>query len=155
MTAANMVLGKMLSPDEAERSLREQGARMTAQRRAVLSILSGNRTHPTADEVVGEVRQRLGCVSPATIYNTLQTLEELGFVRRIDGLEQRAHFDPDTSEHEHAICVGCRRVWDVASIASPADLPEGFEVSDILVQGICKDCAGQNQKESKGESQGL
>jgi len=142
MTAENHVYGTMLSPDEAERSLREQGARMTAQRRAVLGILSGNRTHPTADEVVSEVRRRLGCVSPATVYNTLQTLQDLGFVRRIDGLEQRAHFDPDTAEHEHAICVQCRRVWDVASIAAPADLPAGFEVSDILVQGTCEDCAG-------------
>lgn len=142
--------GSMLSPDEAERCLREHGARMTAQRGAVLKILSGNRTHPTADEVVGEVRERLGCVAPATIYNTLQTLEDLGFVRRIDGLEQRAHFDPDTSEHEHAICVECRRVWDVASIAAPADLPEGFEVSDILVQGVCKDCAKTHQRPFDG-----
>lgn len=141
MAAQIQSYGTMLSPEEAERSLREHGARMTAQRRAVLNILHGNRTHPTADEVVGEVRDRLGCVAPATIYNTLQTLEELGFVRRINGLEQRAHFDPDTSEHEHAICVKCHRVWDVASIAAPADLPEGFEVSEILVQGVCKTCA--------------
>lgn len=153
MIAGDKVYGTMLSSDEAQRCLREQGARMTAQRRAVLSILSGNRTHPTAEEVVSEVRRRLGCVSPATIYNTLQTLEELGFVRRIDGLEQRAHFDPDTSEHEHVICRQCRRVWDVASIAAPADLPDGFEVSDILVQGICKACAGQN--DSKGDSKRL
>lgn len=134
----------MLSPEEAERCLRDQGARMTAQRRAVLNILAGNRTHPTAEAVVSEVRDRLGCVAPATIYNTLQTLEELGFVRRIDGLENRAHFDPDTSEHEHAICVNCRRVWDLASIAAPADLPDGFAVSEILVHGVCKDCAGKH-----------
>lgn len=143
MASRNEVYGAMLSPKEAETSLRSEGARMTAQRKAVLNILAGNRTHPTAEEVVGEVRDRLGCVAPATIYNTLQTLEELGFVRRIDGLENRAHFDPDTSEHEHAICVRCRRVWDVASAAVPDDLPEGFEISDILVQGVCKSCANK------------
>lgn len=114
---------------------------MTAQRRAVLEILSGNRTHPAAEEIVERVQERLGCVAPATIYNTLETLEELGFVRRIDGLEQRAHFDPDTSEHQHAICSKCRRVWDVAAMTPPPDLPSGFRTTDILVQGTCKDCA--------------
>lgn len=141
MANRDQVYGAMLKPDEAERRLREQGARMTAQRLAVLEILSGNRTHPTADEIVADVRDRLGCVAPATIYNTLETLEELGFVRRIDGLEQRAHFDPDTSEHQHAICLECKRVWDVEQMEVPDDLPEDFEVLDILVQGTCGQCA--------------
>ena len=114
---------------------------MTAQRHAVLDILAGNRTHPTAEDIIAEVRRRLGCVASATIYNTLGSLEDLGFVRRIDGLEQRAHFDPDTSDHQHAICLKCRRVWDVASLSAPDDLPEGFEVLDILVQGVCGLCA--------------
>ncbi len=133
----------MLDPGDAERRLCEQGARMTAQRRAVLSILHGNRTHPTADEIVSEVRNRLGCVAPATIYNTLEALEDLGFVRRIDGLEQRAHFDPDTSVHQHAICSRCRRVWDVAPIADPPDLPDGFRITSIQIQGTCAECAAK------------
>jgi Fur family peroxide stress response transcriptional regulator len=133
--------GAMLVPEEAASRLRERGARMTAQRRAVLDILYGNRTHPTAEEMVREVRNRLGCVSAATVYNTLQTLEDMGFVRRIDGLESRAHYDPDTSEHQHIICKNCRRVWDVSSIELPTDLPEGFKVTDILVQGVCAQCA--------------
>jgi Fur family peroxide stress response transcriptional regulator len=141
MTLRRDVYGAMLLPEDAEKRLREKGARMTAQRRAVLEILSGNRTHPAAEEIVSEVRNRIGCVAPATIYNTLDTLEELGFVRRIEGLEQRAHFDTDTSEHEHAICVKCRRVWDVGQIDTPPDLPKQFMVSDVLVQGTCGDCA--------------
>lgn len=131
----------MLDPREAERQLRQQGARMTAQRRAVLEILAGNRTHPTPEALIAEVRERLGCVSPATIYNTLETLAGLGLVRRLDGLEQKSHFDPDTSDHEHAICVRCRTVWDVGPVQTPADLPRGFTPANILIQGICERCA--------------
>jgi len=141
MTTRRSAYGAMLQPDEAELRLHKAGARMTAQRRAVLEILSGNRTHPAAEDIVAEVRKRIGCVAPATIYNTLDTLEEMGFVRRIEGLEHRAHFDPDTSDHEHAICVKCKRVWDVGKIEAPEDLPDQFQVSDILVQGICGECA--------------
>lgn len=131
----------MLKPDEAARKLKESGARLTAQRRAVLDILSGNRTHPTAECIQTEIRIKLGCVAPATVYNTLEVLEELGFVRRIDGLEDRAHFDPDTSDHQHAICLKCRRVWDVQPVGEPPDMPDGFTVTDILIQGTCSDCA--------------
>lgn len=131
----------MLEPREAERQLREQGARMTAQRRAVLEILSGNRTHPTAEELVAAVRERLGCVSAATVYNTLETLVKLGLVRRIEGLEQKSHFDPDSSDHQHAICLRCRTVWDVGPVATPGDLPQGFTVVNTLIQGMCGHCA--------------
>jgi len=135
------VYGAMLKPEEAEHELRGQGARITAQRRAVLDILHGNRTHPTAEALVDEVRLRLGCVAPGTIYNTLETLVKLGFVRRIDGLEQKAHFDPDTSDHQHAICLQCRTVWDVGPVEHPADVPAGFTVLNTLIQGICGRCA--------------
>jgi Fur family transcriptional regulator, peroxide stress response regulator len=142
MSEHRYVYGTMLEPDEAARRLQQSGARMTAQRLAVLQILSGNRTHPTAEEIETDIRNRLGCVASATVYNTLDVLEKLGFVRRIIGLDDRAHFDPDTSEHQHAICLRCRRVWDVGPIANPSDLPDGFEVVDIQIQGICAKCAG-------------
>lgn len=114
---------------------------MTAQRRAVLEILHNNRTHPTAEMILAQVQERLGCVSTATVYNTLDALEEMGFVRRLEGLEQRAHFDPDTSEHQHAVCRKCKRVWDVGHTESISGLPEGFAVEDIIIQGLCPDCA--------------
>lgn len=144
-TTRGPVYGTMLTPRDAEAQLREHGCRMTAQRHAVLAILSGNRTHPTADEIVAAVRERLGCVAPATIYNTLETLAKLGFVRRIDGLEQKAHFDPDTSDHQHAICLECRAVWDIGPAPTPAELPEGFTMLSTLVQGICGRCAHSPQ----------
>jgi Fur family peroxide stress response transcriptional regulator len=131
----------MLSPEMAEASLKENGCRMTAQRHAVLEILAGNRTHPTAEALVSQVQAKLGYVSPATIYNTLESLEELGFIRRIDGLEQRAHFDPDTSDHQHIICRNCKRVWDIKSPTPLKDLPSGFKVEDILIQGVCEECS--------------
>lgn len=137
------VYGAMLQPEHAAAQLRAQGARMTAQRRAVLEILADNRTHPTAETLVAQVRDRLGCVAPGTIYNTLDTLAKLGLVRRVDGLEQKAHFDPDTSDHQHAICLQCKQVWDVSPVAMPGDLPQGFTARDTLIQGICGRCARQ------------
>lgn len=133
--------GTMLSPEAAAAKLKKAGSRMTAQRKAVLDILYDNRTHPTAEALISQVQEKLGFVSIATIYNTLESLVELGFVRRINGLEQRARFDPDTSDHGHAICRKCKKVWDVDSPSTLPDLPDNFQVEDILIQGVCVDCA--------------
>ena len=141
-----MSLARCWSRRRLKRDCAGKVRRMTPQRHAVLDILSGNRTHPTADDIVAEVRNRLGCVAPATIYNTLGSLEELGFVRRIDGLEQRAHFDPDTSDHQHAVCLKCKKIWDLEPTHAPGDLPGGFVVLDIIVQGICERCAQRTNK---------
>lgn len=122
--------------------LKKSGARMTAQRRAVIKLLSGNQSHPTAESIIAQVREKLGCVAPATIYNTLDALEEMGFLRRIEGLEQCAHFDPDISDHHHVICSKCRKVWDIDAFDLPDGIPEGFKVIDVLIQGKCADCAG-------------
>lgn len=130
--------GKMISFDEAALRLKGAGSRMTAQRRAVLDFLEDNRTHPTAEDIVAHVQAKLGDVSPATIYNTLESLEELGLLRRIDGLEVRAHFDPDTSPHEHAICRACRKVFDVQ--VERLDVPH-FNVEDVTIRGLCEKCA--------------
>lgn len=138
--ASQSQAGGMISRDRALSRLRESGARMTAQRRAVLDVLEGNRTHPTAEDIIARVQQKLGDVSPATIYNTLESLEKLGLVRRLDGLEQKAHFDPDTSEHQHAICRNCKRVFDVS--LQQVKVP-GFSVEDIVIHGLCHECLGQ------------
>ncbi len=62
-------------------------------------------------------------------------------MRRIDGLEARAHFDPDTSLHQHVICDVCKKVWDIAPGFAPPDLPDGFTAKNIMIQGICEDCS--------------
>ena len=149
MRGRSEVYGAMLSPELAALRLKESGARMTAQRRAVIDILAGNRTHPTAEEVASQVEAKLGCVSPATIYNTLEALAELGFVRRIDGLEQKAHFDPDTSDHQHVICRKCKRVWDIDLADRMPGLPHGFVAEGVLVQGVCEGCFGGKEIENE------
>lgn len=142
-----------LEPAAAEELLRAAGVRMTPQRRAVLAVLDGNRSHPTAAAIVGQVQARIGAVSVATIYNTLEKLVEIGLVRRLDVMETSTHYDPDTSAHHHFVCRQCHAVLD----APPEfDLrPAGFgghTIEDIILKGTCASCrSGKNQKKRKSE----
>lgn len=134
--------GAMIDPDIAIKVLKQLGARMTAQRFTVLDILHNNYSHPSAEEIIDKVRERLGHVSTATIYNTLDTLEKHGFIMKLDGLETKSHYDPNTKEHSHCICTKCKSIFDVAYDIkdSNCDLPNNFVVSNVIFHGTCDNC---------------
>ena len=131
---------KMLNINTAAKALKKAGARMTAQRYSVLEILENNTSHPTVDEIVEQVKRKIGHVSIATIYNTLDVLEEHGLVRKIHGLEAKSHYDPNTSNHHHAICVRCKKVFDLFFKLPDENTPINFKINDIVLQGLCKNC---------------
>jgi Fe2+ or Zn2+ uptake regulation protein len=95
--------------------------------------------HVTADDIHDE----LPTLSFATIYSTLDLLEELGLVRRVSTLGGSAVYDSRTDAHDHAVCRLCGRMFDIpASHRKPAPAPDGFQVEHAVVQliGVCADC---------------
>src|SRR5215210_2390158 len=98
--------------DELSTALRERGMRVTPQRIVLHRALCELDRHVTADELLDAVGDRLPNVSLPTIYATLDLLEELGMVRRV----QRAGttlFDPRTDPHHHLVCTSCGSVEDL------------------------------------------
>jgi len=131
--------------------LRAHGRRVTPQRRAIIRALLENNTHPTADQVFTHVRQIMPDLSPATVYNTLHELVEIGVLLELDlGLGER-RYDVNTAAHAHLICLGCGRVEDVPYDRDTLTLaPEhtyGFQVVDhrVIFCGYCPACACQEE----------
>ena len=56
---------------EASQRIRAQGMRMTAQRRLILSTLSGLDTHPTAEELFRITHQQDPSLNLSTVYRAL------------------------------------------------------------------------------------
>jgi Fe2+ or Zn2+ uptake regulation protein len=132
--------------DELSTALRERGMRVTPQRVVLHRALRELDRHVTADELLDAVADRLPNVSLPTIYATLDLLEELGMVRRV----QRAGttlFDPRTDSHHHLICTACGSIEDLDSSLDTAALERaaarhGFEHERIeaVVHGRCERC---------------
>lgn len=119
--------------------------RMTPQRLAILECLSGNRDHPSAEDIFKTVREKYPSISFATVYNNLEALRESGAIRRLMIDPERMRYDPDTSYHHHFICMDCSRVFDVHVHIRPRiskGQKSGFEVTDDHVEfyGRCPDC---------------
>jgi len=129
-------------PDTLEK-LRETGLKLTPQRMAILEVLSGDTSHPSAQAIYQEVRSRYPMISFATVYKTLKVLEGIGEIRALTINEDKLNFDPDTSPHHHFLCRRCGRIIDVM----PADLsvPQsvgGHKVDrcQVYYYGECADC---------------
>jgi Fur family transcriptional regulator, stress-responsive regulator len=126
--------------------LRHRGWRLTAQRRVIAEVLSGEHVHLTADEVLDRARSVLPEVGRATVYNTLGELVGLGELVEVTHLDGRRRYDPNVTErHHHLLCVGCGRVLDVRAIEPilADDQHHGFEVLGVEVtfRARCPDCA--------------
>jgi Fe2+ or Zn2+ uptake regulation protein len=135
-----------MTSDDLATALRARGMRVTPQRMVLHRALRELDRHVTADELLESVSERLPNVSLPTIYATLELLEELGMVRRV----QRAGttlFDPRTDSHHHLICTSCGAIEDLDSDLDTKRLERaaarhGFEHERIeaVVHGRCARC---------------
>ena len=49
-------------------------------------------------------------MSLTTVYNTLETLYEMGEISKLDIDSDKAHFDPDNKRHHHFQCSSCKKI---------------------------------------------
>src|SRR3954453_10599050 len=121
----------MLSDKVFADALRTRGQRVTLPRVMVHRLVVGAPPHVTADDI----HEELPSLSFATIYSTLDLLEELGLVRRVSTLGGAAVYDSRTDLHDHAVCRACGRMLDLEPRAvADAAIPRGFKAERVQVE---------------------
>jgi Fur family peroxide stress response transcriptional regulator len=136
-----------VSLSQLEAACRRHGVPLTVQRRVVLEALAGRTDHPTADQLLVDVRTRLPGVSRTTVYRVLETLVRLELAVKTCTPGSTVRFDPRTERHHHLVCLQCERVLDVHApsldaLRLPTVRSGGFEISDYSVhfRGTCPEC---------------
>lgn len=127
--------------------LRQHGTQVTAQRLAVLRVLS-SRPHATADQIEESVRAEIGAVSHQAIYDALGTLTEKGLIRRIQPARSPARYENRVDDnHHHLVCRRCGITVDADCAVGSAPCLEaadsrGFIVdeAEVIYWGICPAC---------------
>ncbi len=117
------------------------------QRQVITEALEDNVVHPTAEYLYGILKQTEPNLSLATLYRNLNKMADAGMIKKIEGLDGKAHYDHNTHEHYHFICSKCGRVVDINSniasnLAHEAESETGCKIEsyDIILKGICQDC---------------
>lgn len=85
--------------------LRGAGLRASAGRSAVVELLGRQSCLLTAQEIADHLRDEGSAGSTATVYRALETLHELGLVRRFDaeGVARYEPVDPSGDHHHHIV----------------------------------------------------
>lgn len=93
--------------------LRRRGIQPTPQRLAVANFILGSRAHPSADQVLENVRRQCPTISRATVYNTLNLLAEKGLVKTQILKEGTVIFDPNIDRHHHFVDEESGQIYDI------------------------------------------
>ncbi len=121
---------------------------MTAQRRVVAEVLTGDHVHLTAEEVHGRAQALLPEISVATVYNALNEMVAMGEVLLVSAGEGPKRYDPNAATaHQHLVCVRCGTLRDVTprgqdDLRLPNDQRHGFRMLgvDVYFRGLCPAC---------------
>jgi Fur family transcriptional regulator, stress-responsive regulator len=133
------------STDSTALLLREQGLRVTPQRRAIWGVFAtAEGAHLSADEVFQRARRELPELSRATVYNALGELVSAGLLGLVEGPGPQL-YDANIEPHHHFRCLRCRRLYDVepAGVESLRLAKRGFRVerAQVLLEGTCPSCS--------------
>lgn len=137
----------MWTVDDGIVALREHGAKITAQRIAILRSLAGRCDHPSADVIYKNLAPDYPTMSIATVYSAAQLFADAGLIKIITIDDKRVYFDPNTDTHGHFQCRACGGISDfnideeeLYKCASESKCFAKIERTEILFYGVCSGC---------------
>lgn len=128
--------------------LRGAGGRVTTGRRAIVrALLTADDHHVTAEDIAALVQADQPDVHLSTVYRTLDAIEQLGIVDRVDlGLGGAVYHLTDHAHH-HLVCEACGSVTEAHDgafdrLADDLAAAYGFAVSaqHLAIMGRCAAC---------------
>ncbi len=137
------------SAERLTEELNKKGLRPSHQRIKILEYLANHPCHPTAEQVLFEMKKELPTLSKSTVYKTLNAFVEAEMLREITIENNEVRYEYNLADHGHFKCEKCGEVYDFEidfDISQPEEL-SGFKINDknIYFKGVCKSCLKKKQ----------
>ena len=127
----------------------DAGLKATSQRYEIYCELIKRGDHPSAVDIHRALCDRIPPLTLDTVYRTLNTLETIGAVRRVEVFDDKARFDGNLAPHHHFICTNCKAIYDfewegLEQLEVPDVIQEVGQVQykSMTLRGLCHKCAG-------------
>lgn len=88
---------------ELESKCVRAGVKMTDQRRVILQVLTSATDHPSVEAVFDRAKAIDASISMATVYRTLNLLDEMQLVDRREFNQNYARFEVNATHHHHLV----------------------------------------------------
>jgi len=136
--------------EHAMKSLADAGYQKGVARRAVVECLGRQGCAVTALEIEKELQRTAKPPGRASIYRTLEQLDELSLVRRLDlgtGIASYEPAQPGGRHHHHLVCDRCGKIVPfedqrLERAITGVSRRSRFDVSghEVTLHGLCKRC---------------
>jgi Fur family transcriptional regulator, ferric uptake regulator len=138
--------------ESLKRQLKDKGYKLTPQRRSVLDIIMVNEgKHLTTEEIYDLVKKDCPEIGLATVYRTLQLLEDINLVLKLNLDDGKNRYelvhDEEDHHHHHLICVSCGHVTEVEGdlleqLEKEIERKYKFDITNHLLKffGYCNNC---------------
>jgi Fur family ferric uptake transcriptional regulator len=128
--------------------LQNRGMRITPQRAIIFEAIEKLEGHLTAEEIFEQVQKVNPYVSLATVYRTLELLQEMGLINQTNFGRSQTYFAlKDHGPHHHLVCTECARIEEFSdeifdSVRSELKAKYGFRAytDHMSIFGVCKNC---------------
>jgi Fur family ferric uptake transcriptional regulator len=130
--------------------LRPAGTKRSSKRDLIVNAFLKQEGHLSADDLVDLIKREDHRISRATVYRTLQWMEEAGIARKVDFGEGRFRFEHSYRHprHFHLICKTCNRSYeflssDIEQLVEEIATARAFAARQTVVQiyGTCESCS--------------
>ncbi|ACQ51550.1 Fur family transcriptional regulator [Clostridium botulinum] len=141
--------------EKLKEELKSKGYKLTPQRRAIIDMIKKHEgSHLTTEELYDLVKEECPEIGLATVYRTVQLLEEMGVIYKLDLDDGCSRYElvnkDENHQHHHLICSKCNKVIEVKDDFLE-DLEENIEEEynfkienhSLKFYGICKECQGK------------
>jgi Fe2+/Zn2+ uptake regulation proteins len=143
---------KGIDVETLKKQLKDKGYKLTPQRRAVLDVIIENEgKHLTTEEIYELVKKGCPEIGLATVYRTLQLLEEINLIFKLNLDDGRNRYelahDEEDHHHHHLICVKCGSVTEVEgdlldALENKIEQKYKFDITNHILKffGYCSNC---------------
>ena len=136
--------------DHARAALKGHGYSRGGAREAVIDYLDDQSCARSAQEIYGALRAGGRSIAMASVYRSLEALQRLQLVQRLEvGAGERLYepVAPSGEHHHHVVCDACERIVpfeDPALERAISELakrvPFDVEGHDVVLHGRCPNC---------------
>ena len=122
----------------ALKELGNTNLKITNQRKSLIELIfaKGN-AHHTAEDLFKKAENANLKVSLATVYNTLNSLTDIGMLKAIKTSGDKIFFDTNLKEHFHFYCENTGKLTDInpnsVKISKIPELPSGKKLCSVDV----------------------
>ncbi|MEN8229867.1 MAG: transcriptional repressor [Bacteroidota bacterium] len=117
--------------EELTNKLAVKGLKVTPQRVSILNAVYNLNNHPTAENIIAEIRQKHPHIATGTVYKVLETLVENEIIKKVKTEKDIMRYDGVYESHHHLYCSTCDLIEDYNDAELDQLLRDYFKTKEL------------------------